>query len=75
MKHTLSPRQVQIMRRLCRGLVAKEIAEDLGISFHTVKAQMRRAKLRLHARNIVQAAALFVSAKSDSEVHYKHPPD
>lgn len=61
MKHTLSPRQVQIMRKLCCGLVAKEIAVELNISFHTVKAQMRRAKLRLHARNIIQAAAIFTA--------------
>lgn len=59
MKHTLSPRQVQIMRKLCRGLVAKEIADEMQISFHTVKAQMRRAKVRLRARNIIQAAAIF----------------
>lgn len=59
MKHTLSPRQVQIMRMLCRGLMAKEIACDLGISFHTVKQHIRLVKIRLCARNVVQAAVIF----------------
>jgi len=59
MKHILSPRQVQVMRMICRGLVAKEIAGDLGISFHTVKQHIRVVKNRLHARNTTQAAVLF----------------
>lgn len=63
MKHTLSPRQVQIMRRLCRGLVTKEIADDLGISFRTVEYHMELAKKRLRARNITQAAALFTAGQ------------
>jgi len=59
MKHTLSPRQTQIMRLLCRGFVAKEIAGEFGISFHTVKMHIRTVKKLLHARNTTQAAVLF----------------
>lgn len=59
MKHTLSPRQVQIMRQLCAGLVAKEIAEADGVSIHTIKSHIIRIKARLKARNIVQAAHIF----------------
>lgn len=59
MKHTLSPRQVQIMRALCRGLGAKEIAGELGIGTRTVEAHIQVAKTRLGARNIVKAAVKF----------------
>lgn len=59
MKHTLSPRQVEIMRRLCRGLAAKEIAGELGIGVCTIEGHIKIAKRRLGARNIVQAAVLF----------------
>lgn len=59
MKHTLSPRQVQIMRALCRGLGAKEIADELGIGTRTIEAHIQVAKTRLGARNIVQAAVKF----------------
>lgn len=59
MKHTLSPRQEEIMRLVCRGLVAKEIALQKDISEFTVKMHLRSAKRRLAARNIVQAAVLF----------------
>lgn len=66
MKHTLSPRQVQIMRALCRGLGAKEIADELGIGTRTIEAHIQVAKLRLGARNIVQAAVKF-SLKIETE--------
>lgn len=59
MKHILSPRQVQIMRRLCAGLIAKEIAGELGISARTIESHIVEAKRRLKARNIVQAAVTF----------------
>lgn len=59
MKHTLSPRQVEVMQLVCRGLVAKEIAIAKGISALTVKNHMRDAKRKLAARNMVQAAVLF----------------
>lgn len=59
MKYTLSPRQVQIMRMICRGFVAKEIATQKGMSFFTVKMHLRLIKRRLNARNTTQAAVIF----------------
>ncbi len=61
MKHTLSPRQVEIMRMVCRGYVVKEIALQKHISEATVKMHLRLVKRRLSARNIVQAAVIFVT--------------
>jgi DNA-binding CsgD family transcriptional regulator len=59
MKHTLSPRQVEIMRRICRGMIAKEISAELGIGVQTIEGHIKIAKKRLQARNIVQAAVKF----------------
>jgi DNA-binding NarL/FixJ family response regulator len=59
MKHTLSPRQAQIMYRICAGLVAKEIAREFAISKRTVQSHMSEAKRRLQARTIAQAASRF----------------
>lgn len=65
MKHTLSPRQVQVMRAVCRGLVAREIADELSISTRTIESYMQQAKQRLKARNIVQAAVKFSMQTND----------
>ena len=62
-KTTLSPRQVEIMRALCRGLCAKEIAGELGIGTRTIVAHIQEAKRRLLARNIVQAAVTFARSE------------
>lgn len=62
MKRSLSPRQAEIMRMLCRGIIAKEIAVSKGISHTTVRAHIRVAIRRLQARNIIQAAVLFTTA-------------
>ena len=59
MKHELSPRQAQIMYRICAGMVAKEIAGELAISLYTVKAHLKEAKRRMQARTIAQAAVVF----------------
>ena len=56
----LSPRQTEVMRGLCRGLGAKEIADELGIGVRTVEQHTHLAKVRLNARNVVHAAVLFV---------------
>ena len=59
MKHTLSPRQAQIMYRICQGMLAKEISGELAISPHTVKAHLKAAKRRLNARTLAHAAVKF----------------
>jgi DNA-binding CsgD family transcriptional regulator len=67
MKHELSPRQAQIMHRICAGMVAKEIAGELAISLYTVKAHLKEAKRRLNARTLAHAAVRF-SIQSKNEV-------
>jgi len=63
MKHTLSPRQAQIMYRICQGMLAKEISGELAISPHTVKAHLKAAKRRLSARTLAHAAVKFSDEK------------
>jgi DNA-binding CsgD family transcriptional regulator len=69
MKHELSPRQAQIMYRICAGMFPKEIAGDLAISPNTVRAHLNEAKRRLRSRTLAQAAVTF-TGKSNSEVRH-----
>jgi len=56
----LSPREQEILRSLAQGFLIKEIAEQLGIGFDTVRTHIRRIyeKLQVHSR--AQAVAKFV---------------
>ena len=65
MKHELSPRQAQIMHRICAGMVAKEIAGELAISLYTVKAHLKEAKRRLRSRTLAQAAVTFTGQNNN----------
>lgn len=60
MSRQLSPRQCQVMDRLSRGLVQKEIAEELGIALPTVRTYIRATKVRLNARTLVHAVVRYV---------------
>lgn len=51
------------MRLVCRGMIVKEIADAKRMSARTVEKHLERAKLRLNARNIVQAAVIFTCGK------------
>ena len=68
MKHELSPRQAQIMYRICAGMVAKEIAGELAISLYTVKAHLKEAKRRLRSRTLAQAAVTFTGKNNNEKV-------
>ena len=59
MKHALSPRQVEVMRLLCQGLTDKEVASETGLTVFTVGEYVKQIRIRLHARNRVQAAVIF----------------
>ncbi len=69
MKHTLSPRQAQIMHRICAGLLAKEIAGELTINVYTVKAHIKEAKRRMQARTMAQAAVVFISRQREEKTN------
>jgi DNA-binding NarL/FixJ family response regulator len=54
-KYRLSPRELEVAERVCRGLINSEIAGDLGVKMGTVKTHLksvfnktrRRSKIRL----------------------------
>ncbi|HEY3864070.1 MAG TPA: response regulator transcription factor [Verrucomicrobiae bacterium] len=56
----LSAREKSILELMVKGLIKKEIAGELGISFHTVNNQLRSIyeKLRVHTRGGAVAKAL-----------------
>lgn len=55
----ITPRQAQILDRLCQGHTYHEIAHQLHLSHHTVHDHARKAFKRLGARNRMHAAALW----------------
>lgn len=53
----LSKRELQVMRKIVDGRIAKEIASDLGISELTVKQYIKLSIKKLNATNRVHAIA------------------
>jgi DNA-binding NarL/FixJ family response regulator len=53
---TLNRQEFETLRFLSRGLETHEIAEVLGLSFHTVKDYRRLVYAKLGTRNAVEAA-------------------
>jgi DNA-binding NarL/FixJ family response regulator len=51
----LSPREKQILDALANGMLYKEIADDLEISFHTVRQHIGRIYEKLHVKNKTEA--------------------
>lgn len=56
----LSPRERQVLVLLASGYSRPEIAEELGVTAHTVKSHLKRAYLKLGARNQIEAINAFV---------------
>ena len=52
----LTPREKEIAERLGRGHLYKQIADDLGISFDTVRTHVQRIYKKLHIRSKAQVA-------------------
>lgn len=47
----ITPRQRQVLGAHLRGLSAKEIAHEMGISVYTVNQHLRELRAKLDARN------------------------
>lgn len=58
----LSPRELQVLQRLCEGKANKEIARDLGIQEPTVKLHMKTLYRKIGAHNRTQAAMIAKEA-------------
>ncbi len=57
----VTPRQLEVMLKLCQGKVNKQIAYEMDVSTATVKAHIRNAIGRLKAKNRVHAAAIVAA--------------
>jgi DNA-binding NarL/FixJ family response regulator len=57
---TLSSREREVLDCLARGLIYKEIAEKLGISYETVHTYIRRIYEKLQVRTRTEAVAKFL---------------
>ncbi|WP_093509771.1 helix-turn-helix domain-containing protein [Sphingopyxis sp. YR583] len=64
----LSERQRQCLRGIARGLQAKEIASDLGLSYNTVNEHLRSARRLLGVTTSRQAARLLAVSEADNSI-------
>jgi DNA-binding NarL/FixJ family response regulator len=62
----LSQREVQILSLLSKGLANKEIGDQLGITYDTVRAHLRRIYERLHVRCRIEAVNKYLNRNLDS---------
>lgn len=70
---TLNRRQLQIVEGLCRGLIYKEIAHELGLSWGTVKFYVCMARRSNQARTTEQLCALFTESRCLQAELKRHP--
>ena len=63
---SLSPRERQILEILATGLVPKEAAAMLNISYETVRDYLKQIYQKLHVRSRTEAVLRFLEADSSS---------
>jgi DNA-binding NarL/FixJ family response regulator len=56
----LTPRQEEVLGLLARGFVTKEIADQLGISFDTVRFHLKKIYAKLHVRSRTEAVVKYL---------------
>lgn len=56
----LTPREAQIVRLLAEGLTAEQIAQELFISFNTVRTHRKNLLQKFNCKNAVQLVALSI---------------
>lgn len=63
----LSVREVEVLDLLAKGHLVKEIADQLNISFGTVRTYIRRIYEKLHVNSRAQAVAKYLPPASHAE--------
>ena len=58
----LSPRELDVLGGLCRGLANKEIARELDLQEVTIKLHVKTLSRKLNAKNRTHAAILAKEA-------------
>lgn len=56
----LTPRESQILEMLAHGKVPKEVAEDLGLTYATVRDYLKAVYAKLHVRSRTEAVIKFL---------------
>ena len=59
----LSPREMEILMHLSKGMSNKEISSKLGISFETVRNHLRHIYEKLHVHCRAEAVAKYLKAQ------------
>lgn len=59
-RECLSPREEEILGLLAKGYIAKEIADQLSISFFTVRFHIRKIYEKLHVRSKTEAILKYL---------------
>jgi DNA-binding NarL/FixJ family response regulator len=55
----LSPREREVLEKIAKGFLIKEIADQLGISFGTARTYKERIYKKLHIRSRSEATARY----------------
>lgn len=58
----LSPREMEVLKHVSKGMTNKEISSQLGISFETVRNHLRHIYEKLHVRCRAEAVAKYVKS-------------
>lgn len=61
MHQSLTPREIDCMHEMCRLGRCKLVADELGISLHTVNQRVLSARRKLGAPNIVVACVKWAA--------------
>ncbi len=69
----LSSREQEILELLSQGMLNKEIADRLSISYHTVKVHLKHVYDKLHVRSRAEAMLKFMSDKGGSSANRLSP--
>lgn len=56
----LSPREMEVLDLLAQGFLYKEIADQFGVSFSTIRTHIERIYHKLHVRSRAQAVARYL---------------
>jgi len=62
-EESLAPREQEVLRLLAKGYLQKEISDQLGISFPTVRTLTARIYTKLHVHSRSQAVAKYLGEK------------
>lgn len=68
----LSGREQEILDLLSQGKVSKEIAEQLAISYHTVRVHIKHIYEKLHVRSRAEAVLKFMADKGGPSASAPH---